>query len=85
MRRRGTRDVVDLVVCIARRPSLWGTAVRQLVRLIPSGWWHRWPFLPVPARPYLEFRSVTQYGSGDHPLEPDDVLNYLAWCKLVHH
>jgi hypothetical protein len=24
---------------------------------------------------------VTQYGRMDVPMAPEDVLNYLAWCK----
>lgn len=66
---------------VARRPSLWGTAVRQAHRSAPSGWWRRAPFLPVPDRAYLRFRLVTQYGSYDHPPAPVDVVNYLSWCK----
>lgn len=67
------------------RPRLWVTAVRQLVRLTPHGWWKRAPFLPVPPADYLEFRLVTQYG-GEHGLSRGnvrtvDVLDYLSWCK----
>ena len=64
-----------------RRPTLWPTAVRQMRRTAPNGWWRRWPFLPVPSGDYLRFRLVTQYGSADHRPEPVDVLNYLTWCK----
>jgi hypothetical protein len=39
------------------------------------------PFLPVPSGEYLRFRLVTQYGDPDHRPEPDDVINYLAWCR----
>ena len=67
------------------RPWLWWTAIVQLVRLAPRGWWRTSPFLPVPKRDYLEFRLVTQYG-GDVPtlrgrIETADVLNYLRWCR----
>ena len=60
---------------------MWTTAVRQMRRTAPAGWWRRRPFLPVPSGDYLRFRLVTQYGSADHRPEPADVLNYLAWCK----
>ena len=30
---------------------------------------------------YLRFRLVTQYGDDEHAPEPDDVLNYLRWCR----
>ena len=66
---------------VARRPRLWGTAMRQARRTTPSGWWRRAPFLPVPDRAYLRFRLVTQYGSPDHPPAPGDVVDYLSWCK----
>jgi len=66
---------------VVRRPSLWGTALRQWQRTTPHGWWRRRPFLPVPSGGYLHFRMVTQYGREDHRIEPVDVLNYLAWCR----
>lgn len=74
-----------LVLAVLVRPWLWLTAVRQILRLAPRGWWHRPPFLPLPPADYLEFRLVTQYGSahlasgGD--IRPADVVDYLAWCR----
>ena len=67
--------------CVLGHPSLWPTAVRQAIRLVPSRWWTRSPYLPVPSRAYLEFRLVTQYGDISHRPEPADVLNYLRWCR----
>jgi len=49
--------------------------------LAAPGWWRRPPFLPLPSRPYLEFRLVTQYGDPHHRMEPEDVVTYLRWCK----
>ena len=66
---------------LLRRPGLWATALRLWHRTTPGGWWRRAPFLPVPTGDYLRFRLVTQYGSVDHPIDADDVMNYLAWCK----
>jgi hypothetical protein len=73
------------VLAVVVRPHLWLTAVRQLVRLAPQGWWKKAPFLPVPPSDYIEFRLVTQYG-GDHGSQREkvrtvDVLDYLTWCK----
>ena len=70
---------------VLRRPTLWGTAIVQLLRLSPTGWWRRWPFLPRPSAEYLDFRYVTQYG-GTHgqplsPIRSEDVLDYRRWCK----
>lgn len=68
-------------IAVLRRPSLWATAVRQMRRTAPPGWWKRRPFLPVPSGEYLRFRLVTQYGDPEHAWEPDDVVNYLRWCR----
>ena len=67
------------------RPDLWVTAVRQIARLTPKGWWKSAPFLPVPPADYLEFRLVTQYGGGHGSSRPVastvDAIDYLEWCK----
>ena len=72
---------VGVVGVVARHPSLWTTAIRQGRRLVPLRWWTRSPYLPVPSRSYLEFSLVTQYGDISHRPEPEDVLNYLRWCR----
>ena len=69
------------VLAVLGTPSLWPTALRQARRLVPRRWWRRAPFLPLPSKDYLAFRLQTQYGDIQHPLEPDDVLNYLRWCR----
>jgi len=74
---------VRVGVALAARPGLWPTAVRQARRLAPTGWWHRSPFLPLPARDYLRFRLITQYGDDERRPVPADVLNYLTWCRRV--
>jgi hypothetical protein len=74
--------VVRCAVLVARRPSLWTTAVRQFGRGVPRRWWARRPYLPLPPKDYVRFRLQTQYGSVDHHIEAADVLNYLSWCKL---
>ncbi|MGZ4678053.1 MAG: hypothetical protein ACXVJ7_13040 [Acidimicrobiia bacterium] len=67
-------------LAVARTPSLWPTAVRQGIRMIPRGWWRRRPFLPVPDPDYLRFRLETQYGA-EGVVDPADVLVYLRWCR----
>lgn len=63
-------------------PVLWSTALRQLVRLAPSRWWARWPFLPLPSPGYLRFRMETAYGGdGRHPVVAEDLRTYLRWCR----
>jgi hypothetical protein len=71
----------SIFTAILRRPDLWLTAVRQLFRLIPRRWWATSPFLPIPARDYLRFRLITQYGDHQHVVEVADVLSYLTWVK----
>lgn len=67
---------------VTRHPALWLTAVRVALRLAPSRWWSRWPFLPLPDAGYLRFRLVTAYGGdGSAPIDPDDLLAYLRWCR----
>lgn len=66
---------------LVRRPGLWPTALRQIVRLAPSGWWRRWPPLPRPDPAYLRFRMETAYGDPYHAPEATDVVAYLSWCR----
>jgi len=68
---------------VVRHPSLWPTALQQVLVLAAPGWWRRWPPLPVPDADYLRFRLVTMYGDSDHSPEPHDVVAYLKWCKSV--
>jgi len=75
------RWLARAAMAVAVRPALWLTAVVQLGRLAPAGWWRRWPLLPVPDREYLRFRLVTQYGDPDRQPEPADVVTYLEWCR----
>jgi hypothetical protein len=66
---------------VLRHPALWATAVRQMFVLAAPGWWRRSPFLPLPDPEYLRFRLLTQYGDPEHPIEPDDLVAYLRWCR----
>jgi len=68
-------------LAVARRPSLWPTALRQARRLARRGWWRRPPFLPLPDRAYLRFRLETQYGASDTAPDPQDLVAYLGWCR----
>jgi len=73
--------VTRAAIAVLAHPSLWFTAARQMTRLVPARWWSRSPHLPVPSREYLAFRLQTQYGDTQHTVEPEDVLNYLRWCR----
>ena len=64
---------------VARRPQLWFTAVRQMLRAVPTGWWTRPPYAPLPDRAYLRFRLETAYGAA--PPKAADFIRYLEWCR----
>ena len=68
-------------LAVLARPTLWGTAVRQVLVLAPSGWWRSAPHLPVPDPAYLRFRLQTAYGDPDREPDPGDVVTYLHWCR----
>jgi hypothetical protein len=71
--------MTSAVLAVVVRPWLWSSALR----LAPRGWWRRRPFLPMPDRDYLRFRLVTQYGDPEHVPDPDDVVAWLQWCRMV--
>ncbi len=68
------------VVAVFRRPHLWFAATRQIVRTIPTRWWTRAPFVPLPDREYVRFRLETAYGADATP-DVADVVRYLEWCR----
>ena len=76
---------VDAGLALVRRPGLWPTALRQLLRLAPSGWWRRWPPLPRPDAAYLGFRLETAYGDTGSEPDPVDLVTYLTWCRRQEH
>ena len=73
--------MMRVAAALLQHPSLWPSALRQAMLLVPARWWTRRPFLPLPSKEYLEFRVVTQYGDTSHRPEPQDVLDYLRWCR----
>jgi len=75
------RWAAEAAQAVARHPSLWTTAVRQVLRLAPPGWWRHRPFLPLPDPSYLGFRLQTAYGDPTRPPATDDVIAYLRWCR----
>jgi hypothetical protein len=73
--------VIRVALAVLARPRLWPTGVRQVRRLARPGWYRRAPFLPLPPRTYLAFRSTTQSGDPDAPLDPAEAVSYLEWCR----
>jgi len=75
------RTLVHALRVLLPRPRLWLTALRQARRFAPDGWLRRAPFLPLPDRELLAFRATTQYGDPDHPVDGDDLVAWLEWCR----
>jgi hypothetical protein len=79
------RQLVGPAFGVARRPSLWPTAIRQLGRLATPGWWRHPPFLPLPPADYLRFRLQTQYGDAEAAPKAADIVSYLMWVRRWDH
>ena len=60
-------------------PMLAADLLRVAWRFRARGWWHRFPFLPVPPREYLRWRMHTAYGDSDAVPPVDDVVRYARW------
>jgi len=73
--------LIKVTGLLSVRPGLWSTAFRQLFSLAESGWWKKFPFLPLPSPELIEFRTKTQYGSLETGIEAADVLAWLIWSK----
>ena len=79
---RGTKSWMwSVVPAVMARPHLWLTALRQARRLAPTGWWRRFPLLPLPDPGYLQFRMVTMYGGEPGDTVAQDAVAYLEWCR----
>lgn len=44
------------------------------------GWWHRAPFLPLPAWDYVRWRMYTAYGDHDAVPSADEMIRYARWA-----
>ncbi|MBO0730844.1 MAG: hypothetical protein J2P57_16430 [Acidimicrobiaceae bacterium] len=67
---------------LARRADLWPAAVVTAWKMAVPGWWRRWPPRPFPDPAYLAFRSQTMFGGdGCRRLGPEELLDYLEWCR----
>lgn len=75
------RTAFVAMLALLPRPWLWPTAVRQVARFAPDGWWRRAPFLPIPDRALVEFRTTTQYGDAQREVDAVDLVAWLAWCR----
>ena len=65
---------------VVRRPGLWCTALKQARVLAKPGWFTRPPFLPLPDKKYMAFRTLTSTGTPGSP-NAREIIIYLDWCK----
>lgn len=72
-----------LVRAIAR-PRLLGSMLRAAWRFRARRWWRRPPFLPLPPRPYLEWRIHTAYGDEGREPTPAEMSRYLRWANRLY-
>ena len=65
-----------VAAAVACRPGLWPVAVRQ-------AWRHsrRRSGPPRPSGDWIRFRVLTATGSDDGAVRPEDVVEYLEWCR----
>lgn len=63
-----------------REPALGVALVRTAWRFRRRGWWRRFPFLPLPSMPYMQWRMHTAYGDHDAIPPADDVARYARWA-----
>jgi len=68
---------------VIKQPRLWGEAVRAAMAMARDGWWRKPPFLPVPNRAYLRWRTATAYGDSKAPIDADDLVAYLRWRQRL--
>ena len=83
-----TRLALTLALRALRHPATGVALLRVGWRFRRRGWWHRVPFLPLPARDYLRWRMqsdpwqqvLDSYGEGDVVPPAADVERYARWA-----
>ncbi len=74
---------IKLVVALGTRaafnPSLAIDLLRVAWRFRLRGWWHRFPFLPLPSMRYVRWRMYTAYGDEAAVPPAHDVIAYARW------
>ena len=71
---------IALVVRGLVHPATGVALLRVAWRFRERNWWRRFPFLPLPATSYVQWRMHTAYGD-HHAIPPvDDVIRYARWA-----
>lgn len=73
----------SMAKAVAFEPRLWPTAFRAYRSFVPTRWWTRRPFLPIPDRDWMHFRLVTAYGGDGSPpaSSEEELITWLRWLK----
>ena len=72
--------VLTLALRSLRHPALGVALLRTGWRFRRHGWWHRFPFLPLPATEYVRWRMHTAYGDDAHVPAPNEIERYARWA-----
>ncbi|GIU83286.1 MAG: hypothetical protein KatS3mg008_0061 [Acidimicrobiales bacterium] len=72
---------VAAVAALAAKPSLWWTALVTGFAHLRWAWWRTAPHLPRPHPDWLRFRLETAYGSTVARPDPEEVTEWLEWCR----
>jgi hypothetical protein len=75
-----TRSLLTVAGRAIMSPRLASDLVRTGWRFRRRGWWHRAPFLPLPAREYLRLRTYTAYGDANAIPSANDIIRYARWA-----
>jgi hypothetical protein len=73
------RLVFALVMRAVVNPALAVDLLRVAWRFRLRGWWHRFPFLPLPSMRYVRWRMYTAYGDEAFVPPVRDVIAYARW------
>lgn len=73
------RLVLQLTLAALRHPPLAVDLLRVAWRFRARGWYARFPFLPLPSRPYMRWRMHTAYGDPDTVPPASDIIRYARW------
>ena len=76
-----TKKMIKIIVAIIIRPRIWKSALVQIWRLAPNQWYRYYPYLPIPAKEWIDFRLQTAYGTTEIVPPPEDVINFLEWTR----
>lgn len=80
-------SLAGLTLALAGRACLSPRVALDLVSLAWAfrrrDWWRQSPWLPLPDRPYLEWRLHTAYGEERQVPPVEDVLRFARWRRRL--